>query len=56
MSKTLTVTIPDDIHRIFKIKMVIENKTMKERIIELIEADANSFNEFKSDMHLSEEE
>ena len=39
MLKTITLRIEDELHIQFKLKMVREEKTMQDRIIELIEKD-----------------
>ena len=49
MSKTLTIKIPEELHRVFKIKMAVDNKTMQDRVVELIEGDARLFEEFKNE-------
>lgn len=36
MLRTVTIRIPEDLHKEFKIKMVLDNVTMQDRIIELI--------------------
>lgn len=36
MLRTVTIRIPEELHKEFKIKMVLDNVTMQDRIIELI--------------------
>ena len=43
--RTITVRMPEELHRDFKIKMVIDNITMNDRILDLIEVDIKEFRE-----------
>ena len=43
--RTITVRMPEELHRDFKIKMVIDNVTMNDRILDLIEVDLKEFRE-----------
>ena len=43
--RTITVRMPEELHRDFKIKMVIDNITMNDRILDLIEVDLKEFRE-----------
>ena len=43
--RTVTVRMPEELHRDFKIKMVIDNVTMNDRILDLIESDVKEFRE-----------
>ncbi|MGL5617028.1 MAG: hypothetical protein ACRDD2_12500 [Sarcina sp.] len=48
MIRTISVKLPEELHKIFKVKMVLENTTMQDKIIELIEEEVRKFEENKS--------
>ena len=43
--RTITVKVSEELHRDFKIKMVIDNTTMNDRIADMIETDVKEFRE-----------
>lgn len=47
MFKTITVRMPEELHRDFKIKMVLDDMTMQDRIIELIQEEVKKSNDGK---------
>ncbi|WP_170272175.1 hypothetical protein [Clostridium tarantellae] len=39
--KTMTIKMPEGLHREFKVEMILDGMTMQDRIIELIESEVD---------------